>query len=1099
MSRPEQGRHVQETVAAYSRLMTINSNNNINIKDSQVLPIPPVSVSFTSLPSTPSPDTSYIAKSAISAAESEEQPSFPPSQPILPSSVVPAAIMGIQSPTPPTSAGSASVPPTRLHPLVGFSSLNAALMTGQVKDNIPPRPLSSMEYTESWLLEATSSTDAIADAVVPIEECDDKDNSLGTLHSASTAAFMVALDVRTTPCMQQSDPTKGFETVVRTSMDQRAIHPLQMDPDQTTVPASPTSPTTFASHSLFLLPAVLSLSDQTLAPQRDFRLLSAEQEMQQHQQEQQHVLRKKTSFAAKLRKVFVSKHGPPPRDSFGMLASSQQTQEDIMSLTSGDDLRGLGLEYEETTTSTGALSLTDQHRGSVSSTSSADTGLCDAEFRRGSAQTDTPLTSPESSPPLSPKSSTCPIMGEAGSLGRSFVGLSVELVQSPAQEHFNPLSTLDVEDMVLTKDTTLPLSSNQTNSDTKGALQPTPSRTVKKRLSFASLSSFFNPRGPQEKQRSSSVPHVENPLVAVGRQIAGFQRRHSLNDLHDKSSQSKHNPFANRLATPPWNKGPMVQPAAKAAASPATTSATTAAPPAPAKKLSLNRMFNRNSKKRKGFNIPKPEPAAPVKPLKSALVHRASPHAAPNVHYVHSSSRRRTVSIRSQNSNHSRRRHSNQHQRHQHHTQPPHLSPRQHVHPDPLARLAEANQALASLSRQGSEDYESPSRQKQRASYQSEQQQQQQHWERRPASLDENDIYSSPSPYGSPDRDFRQLCPEDDLHTSPLRPCTFATKTTVHPAASSHSHYLPRKNRLSAESPSSSTCTYSSSSLSDSESCSSSSCNSHHACALSHSRRHSEDPVFSPLLPATAARVSVDRITAMDIQGDKATPSTMESSPTMCSSSTSRNDSKRTGPVISIADEVQKDSKQAQAHLQQTYHHLQQQQQLLARQSQQHIQHQYQHSHQPLMNPVSQSPTISHSSSHEHTQQHHLYHLHDHLHHLHHHQQQQQQQHHYQQHHPSATHQHYPSEPTHHQQYYHHQSSYLYPPRPPRQLQFSTEGPTIHPTWPPELYDRTSDENITASRLTPAIAQKIKLELNLFKSQEMEVHEDSQVYTHFFI
>ncbi|KAF9194857.1 hypothetical protein BGZ51_007077 [Haplosporangium sp. Z 767] len=986
------------------------------------------------------------------------------------------------------------------------------------------RPLSSMEYAESWLLETTSSTDIIADAVVPIAGCDDEDNSLGTLHSASTEAFGVTLDAHTTSCMQQPDQAKGFETVVRESMDQQSIHPLQMDPDQTTAPASPTSPMTLTNHSLFLLPTVPPLSDQTLAPQCDFKLLSTKQEMQQHQQEQQHVLHKKTSFAAKLRKVFVNKHDSPPRDSLGMLVSSQQNQEDIMSLASGDDLRGLGgLEYKETTTSAGALSLTEQHRGSVSSTSSADTGLGDAEFRRGSAQTVTPLTSPESSPHHSPKISACAIIGEAGSLGRSFVGLSVELAQSPVQENINPLSTLDVENVVMTEDSAPLFPSNLTNSDTKGALQPMPSKTVKKRLSFASLSSFFSPRGPQEKQRSSSVPHVENPSVVVGRQVTGFQRRHSLNDMHDKSPQSKQNPFANRLVIPPWNKGPMALPTAEAAASSATASATTVTSPAPVKKLSFNRMFNRKSKKRKNLSIPKLEPTAPIKPLKSALVHRTSPHAPPNVHYVHSSSRRRTVSIRSQNSNHSRRRYSNQHQRHQHHTQPQHLSSHQHVHPDPFARLAEANQALASLSRRDPEGYESFSRQKRRISYRS-QQQQQQHWERRLTYLDENDIYSSPSSYESPDKDFMQPYPENDLHTSSSRsskstdissaafdPCTFttpptprvlpiATKTMVHSTISSRSHYSPRRNHLSTESPSSSTCTYSSSSdevdnmfrvsysLSDSESCSSSACNSHHACALSHNRRHSEDPVFSPLLPTTAARVSVDRITAMDSQGDKATSPTIESSSAMCSSSTPRNASKRTGPVISVADEIQKDPKQAQAHLQQTYHHLQQHQQLLARQSQQHIQHLYQHSHQPLMNPVSQSPITSHSSSYEHTQQHHLYHLHDHLHHLHH----------QQQHLSSATCQHYPSEPTHLQQYYY-QSPSLYPPRPPRQLQFSTEGPTVHPTWPPELYDRTSDENITASRLTPAIAHKIKLELNQFKSQEMEVHENSRVYTHFFI
>ncbi|KAG0371484.1 hypothetical protein BGX24_001615, partial [Mortierella sp. AD032] len=53
-------------------------------------------------------------------------------------------------------------------------------------------------------------------------------------------------------------------------------------------------------------------------------------------------------------------------------------------------------------------------------------------------------------------------------------------------------------------------------------------------------------------------------------------------------------------------------------------------------------------------------------------------------------------------------------------------------------------------------------------------------------------------------------------------------------------------------------------------------------------------------------------------------------------------------------------------------------------------------------------------------------------------------------------------------------------------------------TWTPDQYDRTSDPHITAHRLTPAIAQRIKLELNTFKSQEMLVHQESRVNTHFF-
>ncbi|KAI9887112.1 MAG: bud neck involved protein [Watsoniomyces obsoletus] len=73
----------------------------------------------------------------------------------------------------------------------------------------------------------------------------------------------------------------------------------------------------------------------------------------------------------------------------------------------------------------------------------------------------------------------------------------------------------------------------------------------------------------------------------------------------------------------------------------------------------------------------------------------------------------------------------------------------------------------------------------------------------------------------------------------------------------------------------------------------------------------------------------------------------------------------------------------------------------------------------------------------------------------------------------------------------------------------------FHDTWPSGEYDRRG-EVATCNRLTPMLAQQIKEELNTFKmvgppkarscpsnhmlidSQEMEVHEQSKVYTHFF-
>ncbi|KAF3769888.1 hypothetical protein M406DRAFT_105118 [Cryphonectria parasitica EP155] len=62
----------------------------------------------------------------------------------------------------------------------------------------------------------------------------------------------------------------------------------------------------------------------------------------------------------------------------------------------------------------------------------------------------------------------------------------------------------------------------------------------------------------------------------------------------------------------------------------------------------------------------------------------------------------------------------------------------------------------------------------------------------------------------------------------------------------------------------------------------------------------------------------------------------------------------------------------------------------------------------------------------------------------------------------------------------------------------ATFSPRIvfYDTWTGQEYDRRS-EIATCNRLTPMLAQQIKEELNTFK-MEMEVHESSKIYTHFF-
>ncbi|KAI0325022.1 hypothetical protein GY45DRAFT_1375068 [Cubamyces sp. BRFM 1775] len=57
---------------------------------------------------------------------------------------------------------------------------------------------------------------------------------------------------------------------------------------------------------------------------------------------------------------------------------------------------------------------------------------------------------------------------------------------------------------------------------------------------------------------------------------------------------------------------------------------------------------------------------------------------------------------------------------------------------------------------------------------------------------------------------------------------------------------------------------------------------------------------------------------------------------------------------------------------------------------------------------------------------------------------------------------------------------------------------SVYDTFPATVYDRRS-EPATWSRLTPALAQRIKEELNSYKMEEMEVHAASRVHTQFFV
>ncbi|GJE99771.1 hypothetical protein PsYK624_160420 [Phanerochaete sordida] len=68
---------------------------------------------------------------------------------------------------------------------------------------------------------------------------------------------------------------------------------------------------------------------------------------------------------------------------------------------------------------------------------------------------------------------------------------------------------------------------------------------------------------------------------------------------------------------------------------------------------------------------------------------------------------------------------------------------------------------------------------------------------------------------------------------------------------------------------------------------------------------------------------------------------------------------------------------------------------------------------------------------------------------------------------------------------------------PSKRLAFATNL-SVYDTFPSSVYDRRS-EPATWSRLTPALAQRIKEELNSYKMEEMEVHANSRVHTQFFV
>ncbi|KAG0095268.1 bud neck involved protein [Podila epicladia] len=808
-------------------------------------------------------------------------------------------------------------------------------------------------------------------------------------------------------------------TVTRLSSDQQSIHPLQVDEASTSSTSSSASLTVTEESS----------SDQQLLVSQAFS---------------EPVVRKKTSFASKLRKVFIAKQATTINStaSIASVKAPQQARRD--------------------STESSSMIIDQQHRGSVSSASSANS----AE-RRGSTQSQSSIT-PSTSPEMSP------------------VGVKSTTSSTPSQSMF-----------VASPTTTNASSTGSATTDNDVtptlSLPPTQTRTVKKRLSFASISSFFTPKNNQDQetrskqQRSSSVPHVENPLVTVGRQIAGFQRRHSLNDLHEAKKKQQEQA---KLAS--WNKdqdtaGDGIKTTPNGVTDPAPTAAVVSSTVATKSKLRLNNVFGKGRKNKKHLamgGIPKPENLIPAKPLRPALVHRSPPQANGKVHKV--TSRRRSSSVRSNQSNRSRH--------------------RRNSHAEEFASQSNASSGSSgsgttSLSRKSLEEHQAMINSLpptvQQPQYTQNRERGTKHRRQGSQASRESDRHRNKSHHrysaSNSARDYQDLCsspvPENDAFASPVRPAkTQLTRPGGAPLATAptprvlsgsldvskrpHNHVI--RNPLSSLSPSSSCCSFTSDVDENEEddetrgslhgsfngryspSSPTSSVRSSGSSA-SRIRRQQigvetfvDQTPYNPLLPAAAARISVDRIMMENAQAFKQ-DGFSSGSATLASDSSS-----------STLTQVSKEDTRIYAHQQQYSAH-------------QEYQHHYLPEHQHVQTSGSPSSTSGSSSNHNlrrHSQEPQYYK------------------------HPS----HYgePDHPHHHQQYYHPHPS-TYPPRPPRQLQFSTLEPLIHPTWTAEQYDRTSDTNITALRLTPAIAHKIKLELNQFKSQEMEVHQESRVYTHFFV
>ncbi|KAG0333446.1 bud neck involved protein [Podila humilis] len=860
-------------------------------------------------------------------------------------------------------------------------------------------------------------------------------------------------------------------SVTRLSSDQQSIHPLQVDSIDTSSDLSSSSVPTATDKTQTYLAANIQPVAFTEQP----------------------VVRKKTSFASKLRKVFIAKQAVCNNTS----NSSHPTNGQVSCMPPPE----IRFSQRRDSTESSSMVIDQEHRGSVSSASSMNS----AE-RRGSTQSQSSIT-PSTSPDMSPIVHSKPhmhAMEPPSAESQSMFGAGMTSATSHDSGIDGPSDSSAQESAT----------SSSSESDSKPSaltLPPTQTRTVKKRLSFASISSFFSPKSNQDQetrakqQRSSSVPHVENPLISVGRQIASFQRRHSLNDMQEaKKKQQQPLEQSPKVSATSWNKdGTAVSTAEETCAvedsgdsNPSQTKATNSIS-ATKSKLRLNNVFGKGKKKKAHLTKggPKLENLAPAKPLRPALVHRSptqQPQGNAKVHRV--GSRRRSSSVRSNQSNRSIRQRN--HQRRNSHSEE--AGSESNASASGSSTGSSSNSAStgrASLSRKSLEEHQArinslpPTEQqphynqhRHRASrkhrrqgsqasqaslendrqYQYQQQQQQQQYSSFNSASDCQEHCSSPAEFSHVENGAfaSPMCPikngqeptrEGALASAPtaiMLPLTSSETSTTTSSSldlnnSKRPHHVLR-NPLSSLSPSSSCCSFASDIEEEDE----------------------EDETRGAMHGSSHDRYSSSSTSSSSVQ----------------SNGSDRHDRRRTQQqqhqMDHGGDEICEEPQQ------QAYNPLLPA--AAARISVDRIMMENAPAFQPKVEvPASANMYIHPGQEVQCLQEHTL------LTSTTSNQQQQQQQ-------QQCLYMQEPDHPHHHQQYYHPDPS-TYPPRPPRQLQFSTLDPSIHPTWTAVEYDRTSDANITALRLTPAIAHKIKLELNQFKSQEMEVHEESRVYTHFFV